>query len=653
MSLAGATDSLISFSVLAFAAWTLIYDLGLAANLRTTVLLGIWAVSIAAIITMMVRSRAAAGSRPAMGPAPETAAAAGPRPAWQRALTAAGVACGIGAGVAVGSYSLGMRWVWVPVLGLASAAATGILLLTGREQRAAGRVPDEVSPAGSVLAASVAAAAAIFSLYMVRPTPDDVYYLSRSVWTAQHGQIPVRDILFSNQVLRPVATEVPISSIEVLDGALARVLGIQASTFTYEISLPVLTFIAVWAVWLLIRRWARGRYALCFAVAMVYVAWTGGGASFGAFHLGTMWEGKAAFVSAMVPLLYVYLTDWAENPTRRGLVLVAASGIAAAGLSSVAVYVVPLIAAAVMAPLLLKRKFKEAAGAALSPAYPLIAGLVVALGPPLTLIPHFPFTAPIVWTWVMRAGVVGAIGGVALWIAPWLARREVPALITAGVAGVAAILMMPGVIELLNDKVALGGVLYRVLWMAPVPVLAGMLATVPLPLTQRSGFAGRVLIFIPSGAVSAALVVSGIAVWSHDNGVTLVSHPSWKVRAYWLSRAVEVVHADHSQGDILATSPLMETVPLLTTRIRVVNPRAHYLTQMAASSQFIADRQLLTALANGRGTLPGEAAVRAALTRADVGYACFWNSQAGAIRLVEQAGFAPAARFGALRCLRR
>lgn len=650
MSLTRSLDGLVQFAVLAFAAWTLVYDAGLVAHLGTTLLLVMWALCAAAIIAGLVRFRAAAVSRPASEPA----RLEGPPHVRVRALAVAAVVLGIGAGLAAGLRAVGLPWVVTPLLGLASAAAVGAWWLTGDTTRAATPVPVEPPLAGSILAACTASAAAIFSLYIVRPTPDDVYYLSRSVWTAQHGHIPVRDILFTNQVIRPIAGEPPISSIEVLDGALARVLGIPAATVAYEITLPVFTFIAVWAVWMLIRRWAAGRYALCFIVAMVYLAWTGGQASFGAFHLGTMWEGKSAFVSLMVPLLYCYLTDWAENRSRRGIVLIIASGVAAAGLSSAAVYVVPLITVAVAVPLLFNRMFKEALGTALASAYPLAAGLVVAVQSPVRHMNTVPFTTLQIWTWVMKVGVVGAVGGVALWTAPWLARRGVPALIAAGIAGLAAILMIPGLVLPLSDRLGISSVIWRVLWMVPGPVLVGLVAAAPWPFAGRFRLNGRMATLVPAGVLSAVLVASGIPVWSAQNGAKIADYPSWKVNAAQLWRARKVLRADHSHGDILSSWQLMETIPLLTTTTRVVNPRGYYLSILpAVSARFVEDRQLLTILADGDAPLPSEAMARAALTRVGVGYACVRYSRTSAIRLLETAGLVRAARIGALQCLRR
>ncbi len=649
LSLAATLDGLTHISVLAFAAWTLIYDLGLMAHLGTNVLLAIWAACTVVIIVGLARFPVAVLPRLAAGPAQPTVAV----PVRRRALPVMGVLLGLGAGVAASLHSLGLPWLWTPLLGLSSAAVAGAWLLTDDTERSRVSAAGETPLIGSVLAACVAAAAATFSLYIVRPTPDDVYYISRSVWTAQHGQIPVRDVIFTNQAIKPITGELPISSIEVLNGALARSLGIPAAGFSYEITLPVLTFFSVWAVWMLIRRWAPGRYVLCFIVAMVYLAWDGGPATFGSFHL-MMWEGKAAFVSAMVPLLYVYLTDWAENRNRRGLVFVIASGVAAAGFSSAAVYVVPFIAAAAVIPLLFKRMFKEASGAALASAYPLAAGLTAVAASPLGHIRNTLIPAPEAWKWVMLAGVSGAVGGVALWTAPWLARREVPALITTGIAGVVGVLMIPSVLMLLVDRLGIGPVLWRVFWVVPGPVLVGLLAAVPLPLTERFRVTGRMLTVIPAGGLCAVLAVSGLVVWSHQNGATIASHPSWKVMPSWLVVTRQIVQADRRPGEILSTGPVMEVVPLLTSRVQAVNPRSFYLEGLpSVSRQFIEDRTLLTKLAEGGLPLPRKSVLQAVLKRVHVGYACMWYWKIKAISLLQRLGFAYTVRIGDYQCLQK
>ena len=574
---------------------------------------------------------------------------------------------GVAAGLAVGLHSSGLPWGWTWALGVLAVAATMTWLLLPDEAvsaAAAGHPAAAASPAsapagapaqaGSLFALGTAVAAAIFSLYIVRPDPDDAYFVSRAVWTAQHGRIPLKDIIFTNQAVNHVNAEAPISSVEVLIGALARLFGVPAASFTYYIALPVFTFLAVWAVWLLIRRWAPGRYVLCFAVAMVYLAWSGtSGASFGSFHLVRMWQGKCAFLSVMVPLLYVYLTQWAERRSRRSLLLVVAAGIAAVGLTSSAMLVVPLIVAAVAVPLLLAGQIAAALGALLAAAYPVICGLVVAVVLPLNF-PHAPYPPSTAWSWVLLTGVLGGIGGVALWTAPRLARRGVPALITGGVAGVVTVLLIPGALTLIG-AVTSNAAGWRTMWMVPGPVVVGLLAATPLPPVARLLSTTRWIAAVPAVAVCVAVLAAGMPVWSPQNVIhaILARHPSWKYDPVSLSLAHKALRADHHAGYLLSTERVMGAIPLLTSEVRAVNARTVYLELMPAGHQFVADRLLLSRLAGEQAPMPTESAVRAALARVPVGYACIWSHNIAGLQLLEQAGFTPAKHFGTFQCLQR
>jgi uncharacterized protein DUF6077 len=294
--LTSALDGAAHGAVLAFAAWTLVYDVGLAAHFDTSLLPALCALSLAGILVAVAHFPSARHG----GPVGErTVEDTGSPPAPRSGLGVAGLVLGIGAGVAVGLHQSGVPWVWTWALGAMSVAATLVWLFGGGQGQAPASTQRLVTPGWSL----PAVAAAIFSLYLARPNGDDAYYVSRSVWTAHHGQISVKDILFTNQAIRPIAGEPPISSIEVLIRALAGLLGVTAGSFTYFLAQPVFTFFAVLAMWMLVRRRAPGRYGAVFMATMVYMAWSGASlVSFGSPHLVPMWRGKAASVSLAVPL---------------------------------------------------------------------------------------------------------------------------------------------------------------------------------------------------------------------------------------------------------------------------------------------------------------------------------------------------------------
>jgi hypothetical protein len=642
-------DLATEFAVLAFASWTLIYDVGLALRLTTSALLLVWAACLAAATAGLVRYRRGAGVL--------TAPSAASRPAGSPAgtlgksyLTVAAVICGLAAGAAAAWHTSGVPWRWTWIFGALSVALT-VAALRARGELPVAPVVGQ-SPRGSLLALLTAAGLAGFSLFIIHPNGDDAYFVSRSVWTAQHGRIPIDDVVFTNQAVRHIAGEPPVGSIEVLNGALARLLGVSAGTFTYYVALPVATFFAVWAAWLLIRRWAPARPALCFATATVYLLWSGVGKHpIGSFHLARMWQGKAVFVSVLVPLLYAYLTHWAEHRSRRSLLLAVAASIGAVGLTSAAVMVVPLMGAAVVAALLLAGRMKRALGVTLVLVYPVAAGLVIKVFDPVHWLYSAARLAPNVWPWVMLAGGMGVLGGVALWTSPHLVRGGAPAWILAGIAAVATVLVLPGVMVRISDVTGVGSTTWRLLWMIPAPVLVGLLAAVPLPPFARSPSVIRWLEPVPAAVVCAVVLVVGLPVWSYRHA-TVASRPEWKYDPVSLSLARSVLRADHRPGYLLSTPRIMSALPLITSEVHAVNGREYYLRLLPASRQFVADRELLTDLAGGIGPLPRQAAVNAALTRVGVGYACVWaTTNPGGLRLLERADFTPAAHFGRLQCL--
>ncbi|WP_262401637.1 DUF6077 domain-containing protein, partial [Actinomadura sp. CNU-125] len=297
--------------------------------------------------------------------------------------------------------------------------------------------------------------------------------------TAETGRIPTKDVIFTSGATDQIAGEPPVSSIEVLAGALARIVGVPGASFVWYVLLPTVTFLAIWALWRLVRAWAPRRAALCFAVGSVYLLWSGlSAASLGSFHLLRMWQGKAVLVSLLVPLLFAYLTHWAERRTRRDLVLLAAAGVAAVGLTSTAAFVVSLVVLAAAAPLVVTGRVRTGLAACAAMAYPVAAGLAVILLYESVSVHGTVHDAPASYRAVLLYATLGVLAGCALWLGPWTVRPGVPALICGGVAALLTLLILPGVLALAADVTGAGQVLWRTMWLVPAPALIGLLAAV-------------------------------------------------------------------------------------------------------------------------------------------------------------------------------
>ncbi|WP_171064690.1 DUF6077 domain-containing protein, partial [Actinomadura soli] len=565
-----------------------------------------------------------------------------------------------------GLHPSGVPWwcAWVP--GIVSVAASAAYLLLRRadpstEGEADGADLDvEGTRWGTPLALLTGAGFAVASLFIVNSDGDDAYFVSRSVATATTGEIPLKDVIFTPGTADEISGEPPVASIEVLAGAVARVLGVHAASFVWYALLPAVTFVAVWALWRLVRAWAPRRAPLCFAVAAVYLLWSGmGGASLGSFHLLRMWQGKAMLVSALVPLLFVYLTRWAERRSRGDLVLLAAAGVAAVGLTSSAVFVVPLVVGAAAVALIAAGRVGAGVAACAAAVYPIGAALAVKLLHGETSVVGRVHDAPGSYRWVLLHAALGVIGGCAVWLSPWTARRGVPALIATGVAAVLTVLIVPGVLEAAADVSGAGQVLWRTMWVVPAPALIGLLAAVRVPAGPWSRTAGRwsgtaraAAAGAPAAALTVALVAGGTPLWSGSNGSVVASRPAWKVPASAVGTARDVVALAGPGGLVLMPSGVMRVVPLLTVRTNAVNPNAHYLKLMPVAPQFIRDRRVLSAAVRGpRGAKPEASEVAAALSRTKVDVACANRRDARGLALLRDAGYGGDRRVGNLICL--
>ncbi|WP_434743521.1 DUF6077 domain-containing protein [Micromonospora sp. SH-82] len=665
-------------AVVAFALYTVIYHLGFVFDLPPSRSLRIWLGACALLVVLrlgvaVLRERAALRTPdPTSVPVePEAGEGADTRrgPRWWWVLPA--VLLAVAAAVTAGQGG-GMPWWWPASLGLAAAVAVALL---ARRTWLVGGADDEGAPTvwQTCYVLLVSVGVGVSSLYGARNTPDDVFYVGKSVWVAERDSVPVRDFLFTEGVLPGLSTQPPISSIEVLAGALGRFLGIHAANALFYVMLPALAFLAVLALWRLVHRWAPRRAVLAFTVAVAYLYLVAGSdAALGTFHLPRLHEGKGMFVSAAVPLMWVYLTEWFESRSRWKLFLIFALGVASAGLTSTAAIILPILAgAAGLAMVLVGRWGAAVAAFVAAVAYPVGSVVVsrLALGGVTEVGGQTQFfDAEGTYRRTLMLGTLGVIGGLALWLAPLLVRGRTPRLMAAGAALTMSVLFVPGVLEFLADLTGIAAVLWRVPWILALPGLVGILCTVQLPWPRRFPlvgalpWTGRMLTSLTSALLAAVLITSfglyGIPMWHRDSFVETHPHPVWKVPQERLGR-IEWIHSltpARPPGLLLAPSTLMRLAPMISSEMRVVLPRDGYLIEYDWESEFAQDRLRLAAFADGNG-VPTEEELAATLERLDVTTVCVYFGNRQARRALERLDFEvfgeredPA---GSVRCLRK
>ena len=634
-----ACDATLDALVLAFGVWTVVYDVCLVTGVRALPALAAAAVVLAPCAWLVLRARRL---EPVAEEAPPPAPAAGRPP---RALL--GVhACAAIAAALVFAFVHG-SWPAVWPLWLVAAGSALALVLRRR--------PAAAQPGNATLVAFAwALALAALSLGLVTEDADDAQYVHVASWVAAHGRFPWHDTLFSADVY-PALFFPPLNSFEAFAGTVARATGLSAPDVVYLLVPPVGSCLAVLALWRLLRTWRVRAPATALSVALAFLllsAWQH--RMFGSFFVGRMWQGKVVFLAVLVPTLLSLLHEYADRPTRRGRALLAAAGAAGLGLTTTAIFVVPVIAAGALAPVALRRRRAAGGGLAAAAAVPLGAGVAtVALGAREAasgsaldsgVLAHIALG----WAGLGLIGVLGALAG------PLAIRRASAAPAVASTVVLVGLLFTPQLPRLAHALTGVGQVQWRLAWALPVAALVGAGSA-----ALGSRLRPALLRPAPAVVVCAALAVWGTPVWSPAAGATLEEHPVWKQPGA-LVDAANAILAHARPGDvILARQTLSQTILIISGNVTTVDPRDFYTVSLPPAAHPL-DRLLLQRFVrNGLGPPGGTADgpvdagdVLRALRTVGVDIACIPSGRTTARRLLVSAGYAPALTVAGQACLR-
>jgi Family of unknown function (DUF6077) len=669
-------DALLDCAVVSFALWTLLYCLGLPTQWSLFPSGWLWLVATVALVVWQVagvwRDRAVgttAGT--AAGTATRTGSRSVRRAAPSALLLAGLVATAVAAvgGIVWTSGTFRVTW-------LATVAATACLLLwsylDGRYQPDASisAEPGRSSTRDDLVVLGVMALTVVASLFIHLADTDDPYYVNRSVWVAEHGNAATLDTMFTPEVLNsPYGGGVPIASIESLLGVIAHMTGLRAGTVTYLVATPLFTALSVWAIWRLVRRWAPRRAVWVLVVAIAFLMLSGD-SMLGNFWIVRMWQGKVMAVTFLMPLIWAYLTEVhdADRKLRvRTLALLLASGVAFFGFTPTAVVWGPVMFGVVVLAAAAVRSRTLLVGGALMVLGPIVSGLAViafstsvggedptALSARASFVRMLGESTPMV-----------ALALVALALAPLLARRGVAGVLAGASALVAVLVYAPGLLDLINAVTGSGPILWRMLYVAPVPVLVGLLVALPWAKGERPPPVGaegeRRSTLVRAGAlVGLAAVVVGFVggnpVWAHTGHggpVTVSSRPEWKLDLESLDD-VEILAERDIHGTVLLPPRRMKVLTMYTTKAFPVVPREWFIQNMEEPRASTAARRMLYDVAGGVGPFPSEGNVAKALDQLDVTLACVGQSEDAkrVVEIYEAAGYGDKETIGSLTCLR-
>ena len=456
------------------------------------------------------------------------------------------------------------------------------------------------------------------------------------------------------------------TALDAWQGGVAWVTGVSAGSVAYRGFVPVAAAAMVWALWRLLRGWGARRPVVGLGLGLVVLVWGGyAHATFGNLSLVRIWQGKAVFVSVLVPLLWAVLAGvWRgggdRRAVRRVLFVVAACGVAGVGLTQAAVFVVPLVAVAGAVPVLVRRRWRLAVVlVAAASAAPVASGLAVAAtgdaGGTNSWMNSWENGLITPWGVVVGSVPVGVVvlAAVAVLVAGWrwptvrslvdhddrpVARQR--SLAIAVLAGV--LFTLPPLFAVVQLAIGGDAIAFRVAWVLPVPALVGLLASLP----GRAVASGTALV------ATAVLVVAGLPLWSPANSARFERPGAWKVRdpvdlyvARWI--------VEQDPGTYLAGNWLAGATVVVSSGPRPVGTRMDYLEQMSQVDGARSDQRiLLQEFADGAGGRSAEVLAPAcqALGDLDVELACVAWPDDLSVDLFTSAGFEQALTAGPWGC---
>jgi hypothetical protein len=678
-----ALDLLLDVAVVVLAAGTLAYDAAMLGNRHASLGLVLWPVLVLpglVVVAALHRRRGAAGVDVASGAVEPVAAGdarSGGGPGIGVLIGVAAVSLATIAAVLVAVGGATPRWsrVWQPAFAAAvvGAVCMAIAVWRGRHVQNArdGAAPSPVAstprmrgvgPLAALLVLGIAAGLATLSLFVNRPDADDVFYVNRAQWVVDHGSFPVRDTIFGDEQFAPLEHPA-VPSYEPMLGAVARLVHHPAGDVAYYLVPPLFTFLAVLALWRLLRTWGARLPLLALAVGLVFLLFGGADhASFGNLFLARMWQGKILFLCVVVPLLFVHLTEWSRSPSLARACMLLLLGVAGVGLSATAALIVPVIAVAGLAPVLLRHPRAALAGFVAAAAYPVAVGIVIRLdrgggggadvGASLVTDPAQTF---------VKVFGHGALAGIALFavLVGWLTLRRREGRATAAASAlIAMVVLSPGMLAFLSRHIGSGYDLWRLMWVMPVAALVGALGSGGVHAVRRA-VAGRLhteplrrrgealAAVLASALLVLVMVVRGVPIWAASNHAVVTAAPQWKVDHVGLIEARGIAARAPSGAVVLAPTPASAALAVLTTRLHAVDPRVDYST----TPNFHRDeRLLLVGFADGQLGATQVLDVPDALRVVGVGVVC---TDAGATTGDALDAYRRAFAAGDLRCYLR
>jgi len=489
--------------------------------------------------------------------------------------------------VAVALYSASGNLVTFWLIGLLVTLLVSVLELFSRH---VGSLPAP-RPGWQFALFGLCALCVTVTLVSHRPDIDDASYVAIAVSVADDpdGPLLARDMVLGLPDVHPLLRAYRAQTLEVLEGTLAYLTGFHALDFAHLVIPAIAAFLTPLAYARLFRLVIPARWIWGVVVVLLYLLLVADThRSYGNFAFVRLHQGKAIFLSVLVPLLISHGLQFARAPNTSHWVQLAATQIASVGMTVSALWMAPLVAGLAVACGVPDRRhlFRILLLGASTSSYVLLLGLwmsrhVLGSVDSSTVQTSTDLTVESLQQVLGqgRLALVVLFVVINAWVISQTPIQQ--RFLTVFPLGF-LVLWSPYWAHWLAENLTHPWLYWRAFWVLPVPALLAVALTAPIE-SRAVRWAPAWLRIASSLAAATALFYWGSSVHtlSSANGVRFGA-PTWKVPREAFSAACAMTELVPAGAHVLAPPEVEAWIPALHDHPFPLMVRDHYLAQMGS-----------------------------------------------------------------------
>ena len=428
--------------------------------------------------------------------------------------------------------------------------------------------------------------AVVLTLTLNRPDADDAFYVNMAVGAVDNPLLPLlsRDTMHHLTNAPIMLSFYKVHSFELLAAFFSAITKAPAIIFLHVVFPPLAAIMALLAYRSLFRQLTPCLWGFASLATCLFLCANGDvHASYGNLSWVRLHQGKCIFVTAVIPIIIDATIAFAKEPSARGFLYLSAAQIAAVGMTGSALAIAPAVSLLTALASISVRDWaakpaRVLRGVIAACLYPMAVATLVALQSPPATDATMTVDADIVWKnilYVFGSGPFAYACGVIMICTSFLAKHPVARRLGL-YSSLFALLVAcnPLIVPLLAEKLSVSPIIWRLYWIVPLPLFAGLFCCIPLEYAQSRA------VRWPGFAVYAGLLILLLAVLPQKrifdkSNQTTIGKPGLKVPSCY-DDIKEIAAHFASEDSLLLPAELSPWLPTLHRAPRPVLSRLSY-----------------------------------------------------------------------------